>query len=55
VDDAELARCDREIAAIEAEARNGHPDVELILLALHDWRTEKKLIKHESQRTATAD
>jgi len=42
--DAELARCDREIAAIKQEALNGNPDVRGIIQGLYDWRTEKKLI-----------
>lgn len=40
----ELARCDREIARIYQEAYAGNPDVDGILLGLHYWRTEKKLI-----------
>jgi hypothetical protein len=47
VDDAELARCDREIERIYAEAYGGNPDIDGILLGLHDWRTEKKMILHE--------
>jgi hypothetical protein len=43
-----LARCDREIERIYSEAYAGNPDVEGILLGLHDWRTEKKLIANES-------
>jgi hypothetical protein len=37
-----LARCDREIALIYQEAHAGNPNVEGMLLGLHDWRTEKK-------------
>ena len=44
-----LARCDREIARIKAEALSGNPDVEGILLGLHDWRTEKILIEREPE------
>ena len=40
----ELARCDREIAAIVAEAHAGNPDVRGILAGLQDWRTEKRMI-----------
>ncbi len=40
----ELARCDREIARIYREAYAGNPDINGMLLGLHDWRTEKKLI-----------
>ncbi len=45
----EIARCDREIARIETEARNGNPDVYGIVRGLTDWRTEKALIEKESQ------
>ena len=45
--DQELARCDREIKRICEEARNGNPDVHGILLGLHDWRTEKRMIINE--------
>jgi hypothetical protein len=41
----DLARCDREIERIYQEAYAGNPDVHGILLGLHDWRTEKKLIE----------
>jgi hypothetical protein len=35
---AEIERCRREIADIEAQIRAGHPDVEGLCLALSDWR-----------------
>ena len=41
----DLARCDTEIAAIEALLRAGHPDIEGLLLALTDWSCEKRLIE----------
>lgn len=44
----ELERCDREIARIIAEAQSGNPDIDGILLGLHDWRAEKKLIEREA-------
>lgn len=40
----ELARCDREIERIIQEAHAGNPDVDGILLGLHDWRTERRMI-----------
>ena len=53
---AELARCDREIIRIEEEARNGNTDVHGILLGLHDWRYEKRLImKEQSDRLAGSE
>jgi hypothetical protein len=47
----ELSRCDREIAQIEQEAHAGNPDVRGMLQGLHDWRTERNLIK-ASTRTS---
>jgi len=44
-----LARCDREIERIKTEALNGNPDVEGILMGLHDWRAEKLLIEQEPE------
>ncbi len=45
--EAELARCDREIERIYREAYAGNPDIHGILLGLHDWRTEQRMILHE--------
>lgn len=39
-----IARCDQEIEQLKALARSGHPDIQGIMDALHDWRTERKLI-----------
>jgi hypothetical protein len=52
---AELARCDREIAAIEQEALNGNPDVRGMVQGLHDWRTEKILIANERTSRPNSD
>ena len=41
----DLARCDAEVAHIEALLRGGHLDVEGLLLALSDWSFEKRLIE----------
>jgi hypothetical protein len=41
---ADLARCDREIARIQEEARAGIGDAHGIYQGLHDWRTEKRAI-----------
>jgi len=43
----DIERCRREIAAIEALIRAGHPDVEGLCLALSDWRGELRLIEQE--------
>ena len=40
----ELERCDNEIRQIEQLLRSGHPDIDGLLLALHDWRTERRLL-----------
>jgi hypothetical protein len=40
----ELERCDNEIRQVEQLLRSGHPDIDGLLLALLDWRTERRLI-----------
>ena len=40
----EWERCDEEIRQIEDLLRGGHPDVDGLLLALNDWRAERRLI-----------
>ena len=40
-----MARCRQEIAAIEAEIRNGHPDLSGLCLALPDWCEEMRIIR----------
>jgi hypothetical protein len=40
----ELERCNNEIQQVEQLLRNGHPDIDGLLLALHDWRTERRLL-----------
>jgi hypothetical protein len=47
----ELQRCDFEIHGIEALLRNGHPEVAGLVLALRDWRTERRLVKEEHGTT----
>src|SRR6266851_4112951 len=49
----ELERCDEEIREIEMLLRGGHPDVEGLLLALADWRTERRLNDSEPQPRAS--
>lgn len=39
----ELERCDAEIAGLEQQLRNGHPDVEG-LWALADWSEERRIL-----------
>jgi hypothetical protein len=52
--DAELARCDREIERIYQEAYAGNPDIDGMLLGLHDWRTEKILITRTTHSNGDA-
>src|ERR1022692_4401919 len=40
-----IARCRREIAAIEGQIRAGHPDLQGLCLALADWSGELRLLK----------
>ena len=40
-----MDRCRREIAAIEAQLRAGHPDVEGLCRALADWCGELRLLR----------
>ena len=42
---ADIERCRREIAAIEAEIRAGHRDLRGLCLALSDWWGELRLIE----------
>jgi hypothetical protein len=44
---AELERCEQEIAAIASLLRCGHSDAAGLLLALRDWRTERRLLREE--------
>jgi hypothetical protein len=50
----ELERCDAEIGEVEGLLRSGHPDLPGLLLALVDWRTERRLLTGDS-KWATAD
>jgi hypothetical protein len=43
----ERQRCETEIAEIERQLRNGHPDVEGLCLGLADWSAELWLIERE--------
>ena len=40
----DLERCDYALAEIERLLRDGHPDLEGLLLALADWRTERHFL-----------
>jgi hypothetical protein len=49
---ASVERCRREIAAIEALLRNGHPDIGGLCLALADWHAELRLLTGMNRDTA---
>jgi hypothetical protein len=48
----EIERCNREIAAIEAQLLAGHPDVQGLCLALSDWHAELRILQDEKRRQA---
>ena len=45
-----MERCQREIAAIEAEILSGNPDLEGLCLALSDWSAELRILQDEERR-----
>jgi hypothetical protein len=51
----EIERCHREIAAIEAELREGNPDVQGLCLALSDWSAELRILERQSRRPRHAE
>jgi hypothetical protein len=51
----ELERCDVEIRAIELLLRGGHPDMEGLLLALSDWRTERRLVIETAEQSLNGE
>jgi hypothetical protein len=46
----EIARCRREIAAIEAEILAGNLDLPGLCLALSDWSAELRILEDEKRR-----
>jgi hypothetical protein len=48
----EIARCRREIAAIESELLAGNPDVQGLLLGYADWHAEMCILQNEQRRRA---
>ena len=44
-----MERCRAEMAAVEAQIRAGHPDLQGLCLALADWSAELRLIQKESE------
>ena len=45
----ELERCEDEIRQVEFLLRGGHSDMEGLLLALVDWRAERRLLRAEQE------
>ncbi len=43
----EVDRCRSEIAHVESQLRDGHPDVEGLVLALADWSQELRILMRE--------
>ena len=53
----EIERCQREIAEIERQLRAGHTDLQGLLLGLHDWSMELRILtdeRRQEQRQRTA-
>jgi hypothetical protein len=46
----EIERCRNENAAIEAQLRAGHPDVQGLCEALQDWHAELRLLLRHQAR-----
>ena len=46
----EIARCEREIAAVEEALCSGHEDVAGLCLALSDWSAELRILQNEQRR-----
>jgi hypothetical protein len=51
----ELERCDAEITQIEHLLRSGHLDMEGLLLALADWRSERRLVIEAAKEFGNGD
>jgi hypothetical protein len=49
-----MERCRQEIAAIEDQIRDGHPDIQGLCLALADWHAELRLMEAEKPAAAGA-
>jgi hypothetical protein len=44
-----MERCRQEIAAIKAQIRVGHPDVQGLCLALADWSAELRILQEDAE------
>ena len=47
----EVERCRNEIAAMEAQLRIGHPDLQGLCIALRDWHAELRLLQRTARDT----
>jgi hypothetical protein len=45
-----IEQCQREIAAIEAQLRAGHSDLQGLCLALADWSAELRILLEEREK-----
>jgi hypothetical protein len=50
----EIERCRQEIAEIERQILDGHPDVAGLCLALHDWAQELRILQREREQWMNA-
>ena len=50
---ADIDRCRREIVALEAQIRAGHPDLRGLCLALADWSGELRLLQGANEAAET--
>jgi hypothetical protein len=44
-----MERCRQELAAIKAQIRVGHPDVQGLCLALADWSAELRILQEDAE------
>ncbi len=51
----EIERCEREIAAIEAELLAGNSDPQGLLLGLADWNAELHILQEERPHLSRSD
>lgn len=48
------ARCEAEITECKERLRDGNRDLDGLILALHDWRTERRMIELAAEAEASA-
>ena len=52
---ADIERCRRQIATLEAQILAGHPDLRGLCLALSDWRAELRLLQDANGAAGRAE